>query len=375
MKINGNAIRPGMVIEHQDRLWRAVKIAHTQPGKGGAYLQVELKDIRSGTKLNERFRASETVERARLEQTEYQFLFADEDMCTFMHNETYEQVAMNSDLVGEEQLAYLQDGMQVMIETLRTIPSAFNSHHKQTFEVVEADAVVKGQTAASSYKPALLITACAPWCRRILKRVRKSLSLLKTAPMLNGKKLKFALIPLPLKKETNNMPPQSALITVMVNAARKASIRLKRDYGEVDQLQVSKKGPADFVTAADIRTEKLLREELLRARPGFGFLMEEAGEQLGEDTHRRWIIDPIDGTTNFVHGIAQFAISIAAEENGEITAGLIFDPISEELFWAERGQGAYLNDRRIRVSPRAKMAQSLFATGIPFMGRGTEEGP
>ena len=169
------------------------------------------------------------------------------------------------------------------------------------------------------------------------------------------------------------MPPQSALITVMMNAARKASIRLKRDYGEVDQLQVSKKGPADFVTAADIRTEKLLREELLRARPSFGFLMEEAGEQLGADTHRRWIIDPIDGTTNFVHGIAQFAISIAAEENGEITAGLIFDPISEELFWAEKGRGAYLNDRRIRVSSRAKISQSLFATGIPFMGRGTEE--
>ena len=169
------------------------------------------------------------------------------------------------------------------------------------------------------------------------------------------------------------MPPQSALITVMVNAARKASIRLKRDYGEVDQLQVSKKGPADFVTAADIRTEKILREELLRARPNFGFLMEEAGEQLGADTHRRWIIDPIDGTTNFVHGIAQFAISIAAEENGEFTAGLIFDPIGEELFWAERGQGAYLNDRRIRVSSRAMMAQSLFATGIPFMGRGKEE--
>ena len=101
--------------------------------------------------------------------------------------------------------------------------------------------------------------------------------------------------------------------------------------------------------------------------------MEEAGEQLGADTHRRWIIDPIDGTTNFVHGIAQFAISIAAEENGEITAGLIFDPISEELFWAEKGRGAYLNDRRIRVSSRAKISQSLFATGIPFMGRGTEE--
>lgn len=168
------------------------------------------------------------------------------------------------------------------------------------------------------------------------------------------------------------MPPQSALITVMVNAARKASIRLKRDYGEVDQLQVSKKGPADFVTVADMRTEKLLREELGHARPGFGFLMEEAGEHPGKDPHRRWIIDPIDGTTNFVHGIAQFAISIAAEENGEITAGLIFEPINEELFWAEKGQGAYLNDRRIRVSSRTHMAQSLFATGIPFMGRGTE---
>ncbi|MBN07190.1 MAG: elongation factor P [Rhodospirillaceae bacterium] len=156
MKINGNAIRPGMVIEHNDRLWRAVKIAHTQPGKGGAYLQVELKDIRSGTKLNERFRASETVERARLEQTEYQFLFADEDMYTFMHNETYEQVAMSSDLVGEELLPYLQDGMQVMIETFEDDPIGVQLPPQATFEVVEADAVVKGQTAASSYKPALL---------------------------------------------------------------------------------------------------------------------------------------------------------------------------------------------------------------------------
>ena len=169
------------------------------------------------------------------------------------------------------------------------------------------------------------------------------------------------------------MPLHSALVTVMVNAARKASIRLKRDYGEVEQLQVSNKGPADFVTAADVRTEKILREELSRARPTFGFLMEEAGEEPGEDPNRRWIIDPIDGTTNFVHGISQFAISIAAEENDEVTAGLIFEPINEQMFWAEKGKGAYLNDRRIRVSSRATMAQSLFATGIPFMGRGTEE--
>lgn len=156
MKINGNGVRPGMVIEHQGRLWRAVKIAHTQPGKGGAYLQVELKDIRSGTKLNERFRASATVERARLEQTEYQFLFADEDIYTFMHNETYDQVAMSIDLVGEEQVRYLQDGMQVIIESYEDEPIGVQLPSHATFEVVEADAVVKGQTAASSYKPALL---------------------------------------------------------------------------------------------------------------------------------------------------------------------------------------------------------------------------
>lgn len=169
------------------------------------------------------------------------------------------------------------------------------------------------------------------------------------------------------------MVRQSALMTVMENAARKAAVRIKRDYGEVDQLQVSKKGPADFVSAADIRTEKILREELAHARPGFGFLMEESGEEAGEDPNRRWIIDPIDGTTNFLHGIAHFAISIAAEENGEITAGLIFEPINEELFWAEKGQGAFLNDRRIRVSSRGQLSHSLFATGIPFMGRGTQE--
>ena len=142
MKINGNAIRPGMVIEHNDRLWRAVKIAHTQPGKGGAYLQVELKDLRSGTKLNERFRASETVERARLEQTEYQFLFADEDMYTFMHNETYEQVAMNSDLVGADQLPYLQDGMQSSA-TGFVSPSSSSSSSAPTGISIVSKSVIK----------------------------------------------------------------------------------------------------------------------------------------------------------------------------------------------------------------------------------------
>lgn len=156
MKIDGNAIRPGMVIEHQNRLWRANKIQHTQPGKGGAYLQVELKDIRDGTKLNERFRSSEKVERVRLEQTEYQYLFSDGDMHTFMDNESFEQIALSSELVGENAIPFLQDGMNVMIETFEGEPLGVELPQHVTLEVAEADAVVKGQTASSSYKPAVL---------------------------------------------------------------------------------------------------------------------------------------------------------------------------------------------------------------------------
>ena len=155
MKINGNAIRPGNVIEHKGRLWRAVKIQHTQPGKGGAYLQVELKDIRDGTKLNERFRASEDVERVRLDQKDYQFLFADDDMLTFMDLETYDQMALSKDLVGEP-VAFLQDGMTVTIESYEGSPISVSLPETVIMAITEADPVVKGQTAASSYKPALL---------------------------------------------------------------------------------------------------------------------------------------------------------------------------------------------------------------------------
>ncbi|TCS63135.1 elongation factor P [Varunaivibrio sulfuroxidans] len=156
MKINGNAIRPGMVIEHQGRLWRAVKIQHTQPGKGGAYLQVELKDIRSGTKLNDRFRSSETVERARLDQKDYQFIFSEGDMFTFMDTETYDQITLSGDLIGEDQAPYLQEGMTVTIESHDDDPIAMQLPDTVALDIVEADAVVKGQTASSSYKPALL---------------------------------------------------------------------------------------------------------------------------------------------------------------------------------------------------------------------------
>ncbi len=156
MKINGNAIRPGMVIEHQGRLWRATKIAHTQPGKGGAYLQAELKDIRDGTKLNERFRASEDVERVRLDQKEYQYLYADGDMYTFMDSETYEQIMINGDLIGDAMVPFLQEGMTVTIESHEDSPIGVQLPDTVVLEIVEADAVVKGQTASSSYKPAVL---------------------------------------------------------------------------------------------------------------------------------------------------------------------------------------------------------------------------
>jgi len=155
MKINGNAVRPGNVIEHKGRLWRAVRIQHTQPGKGGAYMQVELRDIRDGTKLNERFRASETVERVRLDQKDYQYLFADGDFLTFMDNDTFEQVTVNSDLVGEPAV-FLQDGMTVTIESYEGDPISVLLPDTVVMEIVEADPVVKGQTASSSYKPAKL---------------------------------------------------------------------------------------------------------------------------------------------------------------------------------------------------------------------------
>jgi len=155
MKINGNAIRPGNVIEHNGRLWRAVRIQHTQPGKGGAYLQVELKDIVDGTKLNERFRSSETVERVRLEERGFQFLYREGDALTFMDTETYDQMTIPAELVGDPAV-FLTDGMAVTIESYEGKPISVMLPDSVTVEVAEADAVVKGQTASSSYKPALL---------------------------------------------------------------------------------------------------------------------------------------------------------------------------------------------------------------------------
>ncbi len=163
--------------------------------------------------------------------------------------------------------------------------------------------------------------------------------------------------------------PASALMNVMGKAARKAGRALARDFGEVEQLQVSVKGPADFVSRADLRAEKIIHEELARARPGYGFLMEEQGAVKGADTTHRWIVDPLDGTTNFLHGIPLFCISIALEREGELVAGLVYNPVMDEMFMAERGKGAFLNDRRIRVAARRKLDDAVAVTGIPHRGK------
>ena len=167
------------------------------------------------------------------------------------------------------------------------------------------------------------------------------------------------------------MAIKSPLINVMVSAVHKAARLLVRDFGEVEQLQVSRKGPADFVSTADQRSERILHEELQRARPGFGFLLEERGMVRGTDVRgRRWIIDPLDGTTNFLHGIPHWAISVALEDEGQLVAGVVYNPISDETFVAERGKGAFLNDRRLRVSGRRELRDCLLATGAPFLGHG-----
>ncbi len=158
---------------------------------------------------------------------------------------------------------------------------------------------------------------------------------------------------------------RSALLNVMCRAVYKAARKLVRDFGEVEQLQVSVKGPGDFVSAADKQAEKTLYEELSSARPGYSFLMEESGVVNGEDSSYCWIIDPLDGTTNFLHGIPHFAISVGLQHNGEIIAGVIYDPVKDEMFCAEKGCGAFLNNKRIRVSRRENLPVALLVTGLP----------
>ena len=171
---------------------------------------------------------------------------------------------------------------------------------------------------------------------------------------------------------------RSALLNVMVQAAMKAGRSLSRDFGEVQNLQVSMKGPGDYVSQADRKAEEIIHTELARARPGYSFLMEERGAVPGDDDQHRWIVDPLDGTTNFLHGVPHFSISIAVEEKKsgggtEITQGLVYQPLTDESFWAEKGRGAWLQDQRLRVSARRDLADSIIGTGIPFLGQSDPE--
>jgi myo-inositol-1(or 4)-monophosphatase len=159
------------------------------------------------------------------------------------------------------------------------------------------------------------------------------------------------------------MPARSPILNVMTAAALKAARGLIRDFGEVEQLQVSVKGPGDFVSTADLKSERTLKQELGRARPGYAMLFEESGGTPGSDPHHRWVVDPLDGTLNFLHGIPHFSISIGLERDGEMVAGIVYDPTRNEMFVAEKGAGAYLNDRRLRVSGRRKMDEALIAMG------------
>ena len=162
---------------------------------------------------------------------------------------------------------------------------------------------------------------------------------------------------------------QSANMNVMIKAARKAGRSLVKDFREVENLQVSVKGAGDFVSRADKEAERIIKEELRGARPTYGWVGEETGAEPGEDPTRRWIVDPLDGTTNFLHGLPHWAVSIALEHKGEIVAGVIFDAAKDELYHAEKGNGAWMNGNRLRVSGRRQMIESIFATGIPFAGQ------
>lgn len=161
----------------------------------------------------------------------------------------------------------------------------------------------------------------------------------------------------------------SANLNVMIKAARKAGRGLVKDFGEVEQLQVSVKGAGDFVTKADIEAEKVLKEELMGARPTYGWMAEESPEEEGQDPTRRWIVDPLDGTTNYLHGLPHWAVSIALEHKGQIVAGVVYDAAKDEMFFAEKGAGAWMNETRLRVAGRNRMIESIFATGLPFGGR------
>ena len=334
MKINAGEIRVGMLLEHKNDLWVVLKTQHVKPGKGGAFAQVEMKNVNKNTKLNERFRSNETVEKATLEETKYNYLYEDENNYFFMEPKSFEQIEIKKDLIGEKG-KLLTENLDVIVNFYNDSPMSVDLPNQVKCKIESTDVALKGQTVSSSYKPALLSNGLNIQVPPFIEAGDEVI--------IDSRNLEYI-------KKFDLMNSISANLNIMIKAAEKASKILIRDFGEIEKLQVSKKGPSDFVTNADLKSEKIIIEELKKARPQYSFISEENGIENNKDEKNTWIIDPIDGTVNFLHGIPHFAISIALKSNGEIVSGLIFDPIKDEIFFAEKDNGAYFNNHRVRVS-------------------------
>ena len=347
MKINASEIRVGMLLEHKNDLWQVLKTQHVKPGKGGAFAQVEMKSVNKNTKLNERFRSNETVEKASLEETNFNFLYEDEKNYFFIDPKSFEQIEIKKEIVGEKG-KLLTENLIVTVSFYNELPISVELPNQVTCKIETTDAALKGQTVSSSYKPATLENGLN----------------IQVPPFIEaGDDIIVDTRNLEYIKKFNIMKSISANLNIMIKASEKASKILIRDFGEIENLQVSKKGPRDFVTNSDIKVEKIIFEELKKARPNYSFISEEKGLENNKDESNTWIIDPIDGTTNFLHGIPHFAISIALKTNNEIISGLIYDPIKDEMFFAEKNNGAFFNNHRIRVSKKNSINDCLFATG------------
>ena len=346
MKINASEIRVGMLLEYKDDLWIVLKTQHVKPGKGGAFAQVEMKSVNKNTKLNERFRSSESVEKAALEETSFNYLYDDDQNYFFMNPKSFEQIEIKKDIMGDKG-KLLTENLEVKVNFYNQSPISVELPNQITCKIKDTDVALKGQTVSSSYKPAIL---------------ENGLNVQVPPFIESGDEIILDTRNLEYVKKFNFMKSISSNLNIMIKASEKASKVIIRDFGEIEKLQVSKKSPTDFVTNTDIKVEKILIEELKKARPNFSLLSEESGEENNKDNKNTWIIDPIDGTINFLHGIPHFAISIALKSNNEIISGLIYDPIKDEMFFAEKNNGAFFNNHRIRVSKKNDINDCLFAT-------------
>ena len=347
MKINASEIRVGMLLEYKNDLWQVLKTKHVKPGKGGAFAQVEMKSVNKNTKLNERFRSSEIVEKASLDEIKYNFLFEDENNYIFMDPKSFEQIEIKKAIIGEKG-KLLTENLEVTVSIFNDTPITIDLPNQITCKIKETDVALKGQTVSSSYKPATLINGLSIQVPPFIE--------VDDEVIIDTRNFEYI-------KKSEQMNSISANLNIMIKASEKASKVLVRDFGEIEKLQVKKKGPTDFVTNADIKVEKIIIEELKKARPNYSFITEENGIKINKDKNNTWIIDPIDGTVNFLHGIPHFAISIAHKSENEIISGLIFDPIKNEMFYAEKNNGAFFNNHRIRVSKKNDLNECLFVTG------------